>query len=95
MVPEEVLPNQTLTVPLQVVGTNNSAAHVTLVAVDEGIQLTDSTEQTRSFRFLFGKSALGVEIRDLYGKIIDPLEGKPAEWRSVVIWKPSSEACQP
>lgn len=71
--PEVVRPRQTLEVPVSV--TPGSDAYVTLAAVDEGIlQLTQFVSPDPAKRF-FGKRALGLDIRDDYGRLIDTLDG--------------------
>jgi len=80
--PQEIRPKQKLTIPLQVKGSSAKDIQVTVAAVDEGIlQLTDYKTPSPQDYF-FGKTALGVEIRDLYGRIIDPMAGRTGTLRS-------------
>ena len=69
--PEAVTPRQTLTVPVTVSG-GDGPVNLTLAAVDEGVlQLTDfKTPDPRSH--YLGKRRLGVDLRDLYGRLITP-----------------------
>ena len=70
-VPSEVRPRQRIELPLQLHGlTPGQPAFVTLAAVDEGIlQLTDFKSPAPLDYFL-GKRRLGVDLLDLYGKLI-------------------------
>jgi hypothetical protein len=76
-VPEEVEPRTSVDIPVQVSGlTAGASAYVTLAAIDEGIlQLTDFATPDPLAHY-FGKRRLGVEIRDLYGQLIDGKDGR-------------------
>ncbi|MBY0280557.1 MAG: alpha-2-macroglobulin family protein [Alphaproteobacteria bacterium] len=81
-IPREVKPRQKIEIPLQIEGATESETFVTVVAVDEGIlQLTDYKTPLPHEYFL-GKRFLGVEMRDIYGKIIDPIPGEIGVLRS-------------
>ena len=69
--PAEVRPRQTVELPINVSGLEpGQPAYVTLAAVDEGIlQLTDFKSPAPLDYFL-GKRRLGVDLLDLYGKLI-------------------------
>lgn len=69
--PAEIRPNQRLDLPLTVTGVpQGQGAWVTLAAVDEGILLlTDFTSPDPTEHY-FGRRALGVEMRDAYGRLI-------------------------
>ena len=60
-------------VPIKVAGlTQGEEAYVTLAAVDEAVlKLTDFASPSPADYF-YGKRKLGVELRDLYGRLIDP-----------------------
>ena len=78
-VPEVVRPRQTIEVPVS--ATPGADAYVTLAAVDEGIlQLTSFTSPDPADHF-FGKRALGLDIRDDYGRLIDTIDGPNGELR--------------
>ena len=71
--PEVVRPRQTLEVPVS--ATPGADAYVTLAAVDEGIlQLTEFVSPDPAKHY-FGKRALGLDIRDDYGRLIDTIDG--------------------
>jgi uncharacterized protein YfaS (alpha-2-macroglobulin family) len=80
-VPEKVLPRQSLRIPVSVANLSGGAAYLTMAAVDEGIlQLTDFKTPDPLDHY-FGKRRLGIEIRDLYGQLIDGKEGKRGDIR--------------
>jgi len=70
--PDKIRPNGVLTVPVTVAGlTAGEEAYVTVAAVDVGIlNLTRFTPPDPG-AWYFGQRALGLEIRDLYGRLID------------------------
>lgn len=81
--PEVVRPRQTVQVPISVSGLAGAGeAYVTLAAVDEGVlQLTDF-KTPDPLDYFFGKRRLGVEIRDLYGRLIDAGDARRGQIRS-------------
>ena len=80
-VPDKVLPRQSVSIPVTVANLSGGAAYLTVAAVDEGIlQLTDF-ETPDPLGHYFGKRRLGLEIRDLYGQLIDGKEGKRGDIR--------------
>ena len=81
--PDETPSDRSIRVPIAVTGLADGAeAHVTLAAVDEGIlSLTDFKSPDPGGHY-FGKRALGVELRDAYGRLIDGRAGTPGRIRS-------------
>lgn len=80
--PPEIQPRQKLEVPLKIEGNTSTKTFVTIAAVDEGIlQLTDFKTPKPESYFL-DKRQLGVELRDIYGKIINPISGQVGILRS-------------
>jgi uncharacterized protein YfaS (alpha-2-macroglobulin family) len=80
--PEEIRPRQELTVPVEVAGAEGQPVHLVLAAVDEGVlQITDF-ETPDPLEFVFAQRRLGLDLRDLYGKLIDPADGPRGEVRS-------------
>lgn len=71
--PEQVRPRQTLTVPVQVTGAQvgDESLHLTLAAVDEGILMLTGFESPAPEDVVYGKRQLAVDMRDLYGRLID------------------------
>jgi uncharacterized protein YfaS (alpha-2-macroglobulin family) len=82
-VPAETMPRQTVEIPLTVSGAADlQEAYVTLAAVDEGIlQLTDF-QSPDPVGYLFGKRRLGLDVRDLYGNLINGRDGRRGTIRS-------------
>lgn len=69
--PEEVRPRQTVTVPVTVTGIPaGEQVYLTLAAVDEGILLLTDFASPDPIDHYFGKRALGMEMRDAYGRLI-------------------------
>lgn len=69
--PAEIRPNQRLDLPLTVTGVpQGQSAWVTLAAVDEGILLLTDFQSPDPTDHYFGRRALGVEMRDAYGRLI-------------------------
>ncbi|RBI83122.1 alpha-2-macroglobulin family protein [Rhodosalinus halophilus] len=81
--PAEAAPRAPLTVGVEVGGVaEGETAHVTLAAVDVGIlNLTGFGAPDPSGHY-FGQRRLGVELRDVYGRLIDGLNGRMGEVRS-------------
>ena len=74
--PETPRPRRSLPVTLQVPGLDPGAeAHVTLAAVDVGILNVTGYRPPAPDAWYFGQRRLGIEIRDLYGQLIDPMQG--------------------
>lgn len=77
--PKEVRPRQIIELPLEVKDGNNKAVSsdtiVSIAAVDEGIlKLTDFATPNPQDYF-FGQRYLGLDVNDVYGRLIDPIEG--------------------
>ena len=81
--PAEIRPRQIVDATVRVAGLQpGDQAYLTLAAVDQGIlNITDFQPPSLS-EWYFGKRRLGVEIRDLYGKLIDRMQGAPGTVRS-------------
>jgi alpha-2-macroglobulin len=74
--PEKVKPNAPLTIPVTVTGlAAGEDAYVTLAAVDVGILNLTNYEPPAPGDWYFGQRQLGLEIRDLYGRLIDGSAG--------------------
>ncbi|TGY90577.1 alpha-2-macroglobulin family protein [Marinicauda algicola] len=81
--PEVVEPNRTIDVVLNATGGPvNEGAYVTLAAVDEGILLLTGFESPDPAGWFFGKTRLGVDLLDDYGRLLDPNQGAAAPVRS-------------
>lgn len=80
-VPDKITPRQHIEIPVQVKNASSGTVMLTLAAVDEGIlQLTDFATPD-PLQFYFGKRRLDVEIRDLYGQLIDGKAGRRGQIR--------------
>jgi len=70
--PEKTLPRQPLTIPVEVQGAGvGEEAYVTVAAVDVGILNLTRYDVPDPDGWYFGQRRLGLEIRDLYGRLID------------------------
>lgn len=82
-VPEQTRPRQTLDVDILVQGQQQGeAVFVTLAAVDEGVLRLTDYRTPDPLSHYFGQRALGVGLRDLYGRLIDGHAGSPGRLRS-------------
>ncbi|WP_289040747.1 alpha-2-macroglobulin family protein [uncultured Aliiroseovarius sp.] len=81
--PEKMRPRGPLDVSIQVDGVRpGETAYVTLAAVDLGILNLTGFEDPNPQGHYFGQRKLGVEIRDVYGRLIDGLNGAMGTVRS-------------
>jgi uncharacterized protein YfaS (alpha-2-macroglobulin family) len=81
--PDVVRPRGPASIPIKIAGlAQGEEAYVTLAAVDEAVlKLTDFASPAPADYF-YGKQKLGVELRDLYGRLIDPHAGAIGVLRS-------------
>jgi uncharacterized protein YfaS (alpha-2-macroglobulin family) len=82
-VPDEASPRATLPAVLKIDGlAPGETAFATIAAVDVGIlNLTGYTAPDPDGHY-FGQRRLGMEIRDVYGRLIDGMQGTPGQVRS-------------
>jgi uncharacterized protein YfaS (alpha-2-macroglobulin family) len=81
--PEKMRPRETLTLPVKVTGlTPGEEARITVAAVDVGILNLTRYEAPDPGQYFFGQRQLGTEIRDLYGYLIDGMQGARGAIRS-------------
>jgi uncharacterized protein YfaS (alpha-2-macroglobulin family) len=81
--PEKMKPRQTLTLPLHLAGLlPGEDAYVTVAAVDVGILNLTHYEPPRPNEYFFGQRQLSTEVRDLYGLLIDGMQGAKGAIRS-------------
>ncbi len=78
--PAQIRPNRRLEVPIRVTNAGPQA-QVTLAAVDEGILRLTRFASPDPLAYFMGRRALGVDIRDDYGRLIPPPEGVLATLR--------------
>ncbi|WP_048644869.1 alpha-2-macroglobulin family protein [Nitratireductor soli] len=80
---EKVRPNETLTVPVSVGGlAAGEEAYVTVAAVDVGILNLTRYEAPEPDGWYFGQRMLGLEMRDIYGRLIDGSLGAAGRLRT-------------
>jgi len=80
--PAEIKPNQHLDLPVAVTGVpQGQSAWLTVAAVDEGILLLTDFQSPDPTDHYFGRRALGVDMRDAYGRLIVS-DGKRGQVRS-------------
>ena len=80
--PEVIRPHQSLEVPITVTSSSSgSDTYVTLAAVDEGILQLTHFDSPAPGAYFFGKRALGLDIRDDYGRLIETVDGPPGALR--------------
>lgn len=81
--PKETPSNRRIEVPVSVEGLPKGVeAYVTLAAVDEGILSLTGFKSPAPRGHYFGKRALGVQLRDAYGRLIDGRAGRSGAVRS-------------
>ncbi len=81
--PAQIRPRGTLGVPVRLAGLKaGEEARVTLAAVDVGILNLTHYPTPDPFAFFFGQKALSTEVRDLYGYLIDGMQGTVGAIRS-------------
>jgi alpha-2-macroglobulin len=81
--PDKVRPRGALNIPITLAGlAPGEEAHVTLAAVDVGILSLTHYEPPNPSAYLYGQRQLGTEIRDIYGQLIDGMQGTRGEIRS-------------
>lgn len=81
--PKQTLPRQTLEIPVQVAGASvGEKAFITVAAVDVGILNLTRYEPPKPDEWYFGQRQLGLEIRDLYGRLIDGSLGATGKLRT-------------
>ncbi|MCL6653142.1 hypothetical protein A6R70_12675 [Agrobacterium rubi] len=81
--PKQTLPRQPLEIPVQVSGAGaGDKAYVNVAAVDVGILNLTRYEPPKPDEWYFGQRRLGLEIRDLYGRLIDGSLGATGRLRT-------------
>ena len=78
--PEEVQPRGPLTVRLKVAG--DGPVYATIAAVDVGILNLTAFKAPDPTGYYFGQRRLGMEMRDVYGRLINGMQGTPGRLRS-------------
>ncbi|MDZ4792004.1 MAG: alpha-2-macroglobulin [Hyphomicrobiales bacterium] len=81
--PERARPNEVLTLPVKLTGLGvGEKAHIVVSAVDLGILNLTSYKAPKPDAYYFGQRRLGIELRDLYSRLIDGMQGVRGSIRS-------------
>lgn len=81
--PEKMQPRQPLAIPVSVTGAGiGDVAHVMVAAVDVGILNLTRYEAPDPSGWFFGQRRLGIEMRDIYGRLIDGSLGASGRLRT-------------
>jgi hypothetical protein len=81
--PATLRPNSRLDVPIQLTGiAAGEEARVVIAAVDVGILNLTNYKPPAPDDYYLGQRRLGAEIRDLYGELIDGMQGVQGKFRS-------------
>ncbi len=80
--PGVTAPRGSMTATVKVAGTKGQTAHVTLAAVDLGILNLTGFQSPDPADHYFGQRRLGIEMRDIYGRLIDGMNGAMGQVRS-------------
>jgi len=81
--PEKTEPRQPLAIPLEVSGMPaGEKAYVTVAAVDVGILNLTAYKAPDPEQWFFGQRMMGLELRDLYGRLIDGSLGAAGRLRT-------------
>ncbi len=79
----KILPNQKMLLPVSLSGVKpGETAHVTVAAVDVGILNVTNYKVPKPEDHYFGQRRLASELRDLYGRLIDGMQGTRGAIRS-------------
>ena len=82
-IPDEMRPRGPMTIPLSIGNLKpGEDAYVTIAAVDVGILNLTNFQTPAPDDWYFGQRKLGMEIRDIYGLLIDRMQGVPGAVRS-------------
>ncbi|MDD3517933.1 MAG: alpha-2-macroglobulin, partial [Chromatiales bacterium] len=79
--PERMLPETPLELRVQLAGLQGQQAMLTVAAVDVGVLAITDYRTPDPWAFFFGKRRFGVDLHDLYGKVIENLDGVRAKLR--------------
>jgi len=77
--PAQIEPDKRMLAQVKVDGAAGKSAMVTLSLVDVGILNITSFKTPDPFDFFFGKHRFGAELSDIYGKLIERMDGTPGK----------------
>ncbi|MBL4646352.1 MAG: hypothetical protein JKY99_07835, partial [Rhizobiales bacterium] len=73
--PEQIRPKTTVNIPIKISGNTEGPAHIVLSAVDQGILNLTRYKSPQPEEWYFKQRRLGATLRDLYGQLINGLDG--------------------
>ncbi len=77
-VPERMRPEQTMEIEVRIPDPiEGEAVYLTLSAVDEGLLQLTAHPPPEPLAHFFGQRRLGLDVRDLYGRLLDGRRGQP------------------
>ncbi|MGU3398813.1 alpha-2-macroglobulin family protein [Brucellaceae bacterium D45D] len=80
--PEKITPRGQLSIPVAVENAGNEQAYVMVAAVDVGILNLTRYQPPNPDNWYFGQRQLGLELRDMYGRLIDGSLGATGKLRT-------------
>ena len=80
--PEKIAPRSTLSIPVSVENAGDEQAYVMVAAVDIGILNLTRYQPPNPENWFFGQRQLGLEMRDMYGRLIDGSLGVTGKLRT-------------
>ncbi len=81
--PKLIRPNSTLRIPVKVTGlASGEQARIVVAAVDVGILNLTNYKPPEPDEYYFGQRQLSAELRDLYGQLIDGMQGVRGQIRT-------------
>lgn len=80
--PEKTAPRGTLSIPVSVENAGGEQAYVMVAAVDVGILNLTRYQPPNPENWFFGQRQLGLELRDMYGRLIDGSLGTTGKLRT-------------
>lgn len=80
--PEKITPRSTLSIPVSVENAGGEQAYVMVAAVDVGILNLTRYQPPNPENWFFGQRQLGLEMRDMYGRLIDGSLGVTGKLRT-------------
>jgi uncharacterized protein YfaS (alpha-2-macroglobulin family) len=81
--PEKIKPRSRLTVPVKIGNlAPGEEAYITVAAVDVGILNLTRYDPPAPENFFFGQRRLSAELRDIYGQLIDGMQGERGKLRA-------------
>jgi len=80
--PEKIKPQTQLKVPVHIENISNQDARLMIAIVDEGVMGLTNFKTPDPIEYFFGQRQLGLEMHDVYGYIIDPVDADVMDMRS-------------